>query len=1016
VIRLGTLGESVIETKGGRYGPEAELVFAFCVFMAAQRGRRVSRQAVLEVLWPRVSEERRRHNLRQLLYKLRRAGIPFEVDGTHVSLRSEDVQADYDVYYSARVAEGDAAVVEAPGGQFLAGYAPTFSPVFGEWVEERRSEVHAQMRRVQLAAVASLRQRGEWSLVDRLCRRVLELDPLNEEATLALAESTAMSGSKAAAVAMLDRYSEELVPGARELKLPASVLRRRISIKAQGAEAGIATTGRSYESQYLRQLWKAALGGNGCSCHISGEAGIGKTRLIVDLQTEASFDGATCVVVDASSELPLSLLHHLLPRLLAAPGSLGCAPESLNALRTFSIRGRPDTNAEVSADPNFRTGLLKKALLDLLDAVSDETPMVVAVEDVQSLDSASKSLLVSMRSWARSRPVLIISTSRERLSDPVPRDLQLLAVEPLSDDVARTLVLSRAGREKLPEEAVARCLSLARGNPYFLLELAGHYSSGLPIHRLPPTLEAIVRGSVETLSGMAKRVLQIAVLLGPLASLSRIEQVLGIPRLSLVEALDELELGRFCSLTRGLLQIQHPMVGDAALSSCSKSSLEVLHRGIAIQLKREIVDSNSSHVMFECLRHLRACGDHAGAAELVIECTQHMLASGLAPEAATLIEDAVTVSEQLNDSRAVVTLRVRALSLAGRWREARTVCETYWRDVEHAHDELENLFLQARWSLDEPLGPLLEAAISCLTATEATTHHRTVAAYRALVFADNICDRNSAQSIWDGMRRLPNVSSRVDIAPRLRAEIIYHTSYGDLDTAVSVSNELVEVERSSGDAHTLATALRTASLPHRRAGLTRQAIDLLTESLELSELYHLSTSAASSLDYLASVCLECGNFMEADSYLERLSGYVAEMQDPLLLESIFRLSLKRRLLHGDCVSETEVAKLRPHHDSGRREVEGIAISAMASVLRGEVPDSERFRQLITSHKKTRSHGGQDVVTNFLVCALSFADAGEANTLLNDYVTKHRRERFPLFLSAPLASRGFALPSSATNQI
>src|ERR671922_149334 len=83
--------------------------------------------------------------------------------------------------------------------------------------------------RVLVSAIAARKSRGEWAHVERLAHQCLTIDPLNEEATLALAEAAALHGGKVEAVGILDRYLREMGPCARELRLPAVALRRRIS-------------------------------------------------------------------------------------------------------------------------------------------------------------------------------------------------------------------------------------------------------------------------------------------------------------------------------------------------------------------------------------------------------------------------------------------------------------------------------------------------------------------------------------------------------------------------------------------------------------------------------------------------------------------------------------------------------------------------------------------------------------------------------------------------------------------
>src|SRR5687767_8492811 len=222
MIHLHTLGDSLITVGEKDIRPTAPLLFAALLYLGMERGRRVPRTALQGLLFPKSDERSGAHSLRQLLYKLRQLGAPIEVDTTTASIRPEHVSDDSTAELS--VTNGHLAGI-ALG--FLPDYAPKLSDRYDEWVENRRASVAAHIRRQLVAAMGKSREALKWADVDRFARLILAIDPLNEEATLTLAGSTALSGSKAEAVGILTRY--EVETGRRDLRLPPSLLRRRIS-------------------------------------------------------------------------------------------------------------------------------------------------------------------------------------------------------------------------------------------------------------------------------------------------------------------------------------------------------------------------------------------------------------------------------------------------------------------------------------------------------------------------------------------------------------------------------------------------------------------------------------------------------------------------------------------------------------------------------------------------------------------------------------------------------------------
>src|SRR5215210_747321 len=84
MIYLHTLGDSLIKVGEKDVRPASPLVFAALLYLGTERGRRVSRAALQELLFPETDERSGAHSLRQLLYKLRQLGAPVDADAATV--------------------------------------------------------------------------------------------------------------------------------------------------------------------------------------------------------------------------------------------------------------------------------------------------------------------------------------------------------------------------------------------------------------------------------------------------------------------------------------------------------------------------------------------------------------------------------------------------------------------------------------------------------------------------------------------------------------------------------------------------------------------------------------------------------------------------------------------------------------------------------------------------------------------------------------------------------------------
>ena len=508
MIRLRTLGDSTIEIGGTRIGPDSVVLFGLVVYLAMQEGRPVPRARLRELFWPDTSESRAWHSLRQFIDRLRSLGIVLQVTKSHVTLDAAVVDFDLPTWLAQSPAGGDAGDCRSIGA-FLDGYAPEFSAAFADWLEEQRAVVHAQLRRHLLSALGAGRLRSEWTAVERLARTCLRIDPLNEEATLALAEATAFGGAKVEAMALLDRYASEVPRNGHGLELPPRILRRRIAERLPGTTDPLDDrspfVGRADSMELLSAALQRALGAHGQSIHVWGPAGIGKTRLIQEFERSAVLLGVEPERLGArfsDNDRPLSVISELVRRLLGRRGAIGCSPTSLDYLRRLAAHDpNASTPEPASGEAEALRIHLRRAVFDLLDAVAGERCLVMLIEDVHWADEASVAFLREIARWVESKAVLLVCTSRAGSDSP----FVIHALPPLRAAAARALIegLSSQGA-KLDEASIARCIAISEGNPLHVRELVRHWRETGDTGAVPASLTNLV-SSTSRRAGFARR-------------------------------------------------------------------------------------------------------------------------------------------------------------------------------------------------------------------------------------------------------------------------------------------------------------------------------------------------------------------------------------------------------------------------------------------------------------------------------------------------------------------------------
>src|ERR1700731_4606559 len=165
---------------------------------------------------------------------------------------------------------------------------------------------------------------------------------------------------------------------------------------------------------------------HGGALFVTGAAGIGKTSLLDVAAGDARGRGYKVLTVtglESEADLPFAGLHQLLQPVLPSAGALP-GPQKNALLTALGMRA--------GAPPElFLVGL---ATLSLMDAVADESPLLVIADDFQWLDGATSSVLSFVARRLESTHILLIAGLRETLQTALrTRQLPEIHVEPLSD-------------------------------------------------------------------------------------------------------------------------------------------------------------------------------------------------------------------------------------------------------------------------------------------------------------------------------------------------------------------------------------------------------------------------------------------------------------------------------------------------------------------------------------------------------------------------------------------------------
>ncbi len=395
---------------------------------------------------------------------------------------------------------------------------------------------------------------------------------------------------------------------------------RRISGKVRGLPGrATALVGRTAEFATSRTVLDSALAGNGGLLWLSGEVGLGKTRLLEELRTHAGqarwLHGNCLSFGESLAYWPVrELLYDWLgvsphaPELrararlrtrLSGIQEAGGLDTRIGLSRLLDLRLDGDTARrarELSQDAMARVAA--DALVAVLTGLAAQRPLIVAVEDLHWADTGSLRLLEAVLAATDRAALALLVTARperghaswrlrELARREFPHRITEVTLGPLSDDASATLLSVLVGPEAAAGDVGRRLLAAAEGNPFFLEELVRSQPESEA--GIPPTVGQVLGARIAGLSVPAQHLLASAAVLGRRFSVRDVVEMTSAATFP-GDALREL-------LTSGLVvqrsgwedpeyEFRHALTREAGYRSLLPERRRELHRHAAQVLQR----------------------------------------------------------------------------------------------------------------------------------------------------------------------------------------------------------------------------------------------------------------------------------------------------------------------------------------------------------------------------------------------------------------------------------------------
>ena len=438
---------------------------------------------------------------------------------------------------------------------------------------------------------------------------------------------------------------------------------------------------REYELGVLRERWLQTQAGNGQAVLVSGEPGIGKSRLVQELKTQATDEGATLIEFRYSPSYHNSALYPIiaqLQRLLQFASSdtpetkLAKLQELLGQYRfpqatTLPLLAmllsvpHPEGIPPITVSPQKQKELIYGVLVAWLLEESERQAVYNVWEDLQWADPSTLEVLDLLLTQVPTARLLVVLTFRPEFVPPwrAHSYLSYLALSRFGHLQAGAMVAQVTGGKALPQEVVQQIVTKTDGVPLFVEELTkmvvesnlvheenGHYvlSGPLPPLAIPSTLQDSLMARLDRL-GAAREIAQLGATIGREFSHEILQAVSPMGEDSLQRGLQHLveaELIYQHGLPPQARYIfKHALIQDTAYASLLQRRRQQLHQQVAQVLEQRFAETvetqpelvahhyTEAGIVEQAIPHWQKAGQRAASRSANAEAIGH-LTMGLA--------------------------------------------------------------------------------------------------------------------------------------------------------------------------------------------------------------------------------------------------------------------------------------------------------------------------------------------------------------------------------------------------
>jgi len=724
--------------------------------------------------------------------------------------------------------------------------------------------------------------------------------------------------------------------------------RKRISFLEQKKNIYSPFTGRQKELKILKEALKKSYQTKGQIIEISGELGIGKSRLILELTEESLAKEFNILSANCSSweeSKPYAPLKEIFAKIFGIKfdddskeidkkienkikeidSSLLFASSYFSRLLSSKIKSLEEIMEQSKEESNLFTRVIKK----LLFSYSSQKPLIIVIEDVQWIDDASAEFIVQCSEELKGYPILLICSFRE----PLKKKLYIVGAKRIelspfknteSDKLIRFLIKEKNIFELMKDKII----STANGNPLFIEEIVrevkekrlsadkekqGNYTEMFADFQIPDTVQSIARARIDLLPGGLKEILYQASVLGRYIEINLLQKVTGLEVKVLWETLKKLQKDEFIEKVEGgpkrktqqYYVFTHSLIQEIAYNSLLFKARRNLHTKIGAAMEEMYLSKidekveelayhfNNSNDKEKAVLYLNKAGDKAQSLYAFSNAVNYF------QDCINILETSKPKREQLVKFSEIYNKLAFSQSVVGERKKAENNLNKALKYCRKIKDrENESLILMSLGNLYGDTGKWDKAIEyfqnSLLISEELNNLKRKARTIKSigLAYLFKGDTERGYKYLKDSLKICKEIKAVVLYAMVLNNIGIYYDMVGEWRKAIKYYKKGLSIYEKHKNIIQISKTMGNLGFAYSSINNSELAIYYLKESIKLSDKIGDIYYKGINIVHLAEEYLKKDNFKKTKFYIIQAEEIFQKLEDKLGLADVYRLKAK----------------------------------------------------------------------------------------------------------------------------